>query len=665
MSIEMDFLKTDWESPGALVSKINSWVDLDIHRRQERAMNWSEAINFYAGNQWIIYNAKDWRWESVPITDSNRFIDRPVTNHLLRWITINLSGFTSKPTYSVEPNSDDVRDKTMARVGETIVDYLWGKNDKDMQYYEAALWSVLTGTVFRKSSKFYTGKVDQFGNSEKVLVSEVINPFQLLFDGSASRFSDIRVFLQTDIRRIDDIRSEYDVDAPGFYKDRLAQLKPEGVVSNMMALNEGLKRIVDGGSIGPFTSLGGSTTDFEDSCLLKECYVAPSSKFPRGLMIHIAGEQIVYMSPVDDGSPYFYNSGQFWHPYTHYNYYLKPGDVYGIGLGQQLIKINRRLNSIDALLAYNRKTMAIPTIFSARGQKLGQGSMIGKPGQNREYDPIPGAPPPFVMQSSALSNQVMEERRTLLEDGEKIAMAGDIRSGQNPSGVNTVGQLQILAEQSQMARSKQIESWESFVQRSEYLDLLNFKDCYRAPDKNTYEVLRKLSKDLSSFDWESFRGNQLEANTTVRIEKGSTVPKSRMMRQGNIMRALQIGLLGNPLQDPYMHKRVLEEFGVSDIWDEANMDIKYAEWTIEKIMRGEYPVFNPDIHSADIQLPVLMRFMKDPKFYELDDSTKILFDKKRKEMINQLAKYPVVGPVPQPVGQQQNQSSGIPSGVPQ
>lgn len=279
--------------------------------------------------------------------------------------------------------------------------------------------------------------------------------------------------------------------------------------------------------------------------------------------------------------------------------------------------------------------MAVPMVWAARGSNIPKGSMVGRPGNVVEYDMVPGAPAPQRDFGVPLPAQIIEERNLLLNDGNSLAMAGDIRSGENPSGVKTVGQMQMLVEQVQLSRSKQVESWEKFLEASETLDLLNFKSCYLVPMKSLISKIKKFSKDLTKFDWTTFTGAQIRDNASVRIEKGSTIPKSKALRQENIIKLYEAGLI-QP-QDYYTMKKIYEEFGISELYTEANIDVKYAEKSIEMILKGEVPPFLDEVHSAEVQLPVLLRFMKDPKFIELTDQQKLLLDKRRQEMVKQLA----------------------------
>jgi hypothetical protein len=464
------------------------------------------------------------------------------------------------------------------------------------------------------------------------LAAEIVSPFQIVFDDLVSRFKDVGCIMQTKIMRLDDVKRIYKVDAPGYYPEAVENVKEEKSVPYSISMAEGLKQIVEGGNFYNM-GLSGAGDELKDSCIVKEVYVKPSKKYPKGRMIIVAGEELAYAGE----SPVYYQDGRIWHPFTSWCYNKLPGSAYGLGLAQPLIKIQRRINSIDALLAYNRKTVAVPVWLIPAGTNIPEGSLVGTPGQNIEYDPGQHGHRPDKLAGTPLPAQVIEERQMLLSDGEKISLAGDIRSGQNPAGVNTLGQLQILTEQAEVARSKQIQSWEKFVEQSEQIDLLNLQSCYLIPDEKKNQKYQKYGKDITAFDWATFKGEQIRDNSTVRIERGSTVARSKLLRMDMILKLLPTGVLGDVLNDPYRNKQLLEEFGVSKMFPQDDIDVVYAEKCIEMMLQDQFPPFLDGVHNPDIQLVVLVRFMKSPKYLEYPAKIKALFDKKRSDLVAKLA----------------------------
>jgi hypothetical protein len=63
----------------------------------------------------------------------------------------------------------------------------------------------------------------------------------------------------------------------------------------------------------------------------------------------------------------------------------------------------------------------------------------------------------------------------------------------------------------------------------------------------------------------------------------------------------------------------------------------YAEKSIEYMLKGKYPPTITGVHNPDAQLPVIMRFMKHPKFLEIAPQIQMLFMRKHSELVAELA----------------------------
>jgi len=626
----------------SLIGIIDTWSDDDVESKNERAAVWAQNIHYLIGDQWIRYNDHIHRWETIPYTDANRNIDRPVTNHMLRWVTVNASGFTSRPSIQVEPNSEEQEDKTSSKVANVIDDYLWEKLEKDDHYYELALWALCCGNCFRKGIKKRTRRFlkqeteskQEIKNYLKEVDCEIVSPFEMAFAGLPKRWRDITILMQSQIRNIQWIKDRFDIEAPG-YTGEAKEVTKQSSYSYTLTLGEGLRQIVEGQSVLGQSSRRQTGQNLDNTAVIKWMYMIPSSKYPKGFMAVIASSKLLYLGASDT----FYLDGDIWHPYTSWSFWKQPGNIWAASLVQQLLPIQRRINAIDALLAYNRKTVAVGTWLLPKGSNIPSGTIMGVPGQELEYspDPVTGAKPEKIP-GTPLPNQVVEERQILLADGDLIANAADIRSGKNPSGVNTLGQLEILTEQAERSASKQVETWEKFLERSEQIDLLNFQECYQAPDPKTIRKLKSMSKDLTGQDWDQFIGADLRENASVRVEPGST----KLLRQRTVLRLATAGFLGDVLADPYNQKKFLQEFGLGKYYTESNVDVVKAEKAIEMMKGGIYLPVLEDVDNPDIQIMVLARYMKNPKYMDLPPKIRLLFERRYAEYVGMLAKYPTI-----------------------
>src|SRR5690606_14053511 len=101
----------------------------------------------------------------------------------------------------------------------------------------------------------------------------------LHFDPLASRFRDIGIVMETDIVSLEEIKSIYGKDDKG-YTGKAGEVKEEKIESYALSQREAIKHIVD----GQYSGITGKseTEDLKDSAVVKEVYVRPSRKYPRG-----------------------------------------------------------------------------------------------------------------------------------------------------------------------------------------------------------------------------------------------------------------------------------------------------------------------------------------------------------------------------------------------
>lgn len=490
----------------------------------------------------------------------------------------------------------------------------------------------------RKESLSWLPQEDGSASYTHELSPQIVPPFRLTFDYEARTFAEVRELMDCQPARIDWIQDVYGRKGDGF-TGLADSVKPKDVDNAVMRIFESTKHIVEGGSYQE-ASFDSMSFVFKNSNMLRKVYSAPCKVYPKGRLVILAEDVVLYDSMLtkDQKSPAYFLGGEVWHPYTCAGYLENPSSLWAFSLVAPLVPLQKAINVIDTMVAYNRKTMAMGQWLIPNGSEVGDNKINGQ-AQDIRYNPVPAgnvAVKPERIPGVPLPAQVMEERRLKLEEGDMIAFAAGLKSGRNPSGVNTVGQMQILQEEAQQSRSKQIEMWEKFLEKSEQLDLLVFQDAYRVPDVNLAKKLSSLSKDISFEEWKTFIGADLRDNATIRIEPGSTIKESKLIRQQTILNLATAGLLPEAMGDPIGRKNFLEEFGLTKMFTDNNADVKAAEFSIEQMRQGKLPpllsIYNPDIH-----LLVIARYMKDPKFLELPDDVKMLFEKRKNDLAAMLA----------------------------
>lgn len=629
--------------------------------QQRMAYQWMQSIHFLLGDQHIFYNPASRQFETLPTSKVNDFLPKPVTNFIQPSASTLVSNLTrNKPNADVVPNSPNEKDMSAARIAAKIQDAKWEDDDEQMKHVEAATWAVTCGTVFRKDywdtsygkvvripkmqvvPKQYLdaqGQIqismheepiyDELGSPQFDELPlgdnsvEMIDPFRMIVDPNASNDTSLSWIMETSIQKIFWIKENYDRDGEG-YTGEAKNVKEESNLSTMVALRQRLKTLSTRGAgsyVGSTAGTSGGPEIFvKNAAIVKELYIRPTKNHPRGQMIVSAGGKILYRGD----SPYYDGSSESWHPYTVFRYETVPGRFWGKSAIEDLVEPQRKINAIDSMIILNRKTMVAPQRLIPHGCGVPEGYWNGAPGLQITYRPVgANGAKPEVIPGTPLPAQVYQEREVTKTEMSQIARINEVLQGIRPPGVTTYGGLQLLLEQSFNSFAPMIHRWEKFIEKGQTKKLKLIAHRYREPRKEFIDKLRALNKDISDVEIVNFIGADLRNNVQVRIEAGSSIPRSNAAKQQQLMELAQTGVLGNLAQDPVNKQKFLERLGVRGFDQTYEVDVKRAEWENEMLDNGQFqnvmilPFENHQIHSQ-----IHGNRMKEPSFMSLPEDIK-------------------------------------------
>ncbi len=625
--------------------------------QQRMAYVWMQNIHFLLGDQHIYYNQISRQFELLPTTRHNDFVPRPSTN-LIQPITSTMVSnlIRNKPNADVIPNSPNEKDISAARLAKKIQDVKWEDDNEQEKLSEAALWAIVCGTVFRKDywdssygkivripmmetmQKPYLDEMGQmqFSTEEKPVFDEkgspmfdeiplgdnaveIIDPFRIIVDPNASSEDSMNWIMETSIQKLFWIRENFDKEGNG-YTGFAKDVKEEQSLSTLLQLSQRLKTISVKGSGGYAGSSGGHETSIKGAAIVKELYIRPTKNHPKGQMIISAGGKILYQG----NSPYYDGAPNSWNPYTVFRYETIPGRFWGKSLLEDLIEPQRRINAIDSLIIYNRKTMVSPQRLVPHGSGVPEGYWNGAPGLQIQYRPVgANGAKPEIIPGIPLPGTVYQEREVTKSELYQIARTNEVLQGIRPTGVNTYAGLQLLLEQSFSTFAPTIQRWEKFIEKGTTKKLKLIAHFYREPRPEFINKLRSLNKDISDIEIVNFIGADLRDNCSVRIEAGSTIPRSNAAQQQQLMDLAKTGVLGDLVNDPVGKQKFLERLGVRGFDVNSEVDVKRAQWENEMLDNGNLesilvlPFENHTIHKT-----IHMNRMKEPMFMSLPSQLK-------------------------------------------
>lgn len=656
---DLDLEKLDSDDLGVIASQVEEVCKVAPYYQERMAYVWMQNIHFLLGDQHIYYNSVSRGFELIPTTNNNDYVPRPVTNFFQPLTSSMVSILTrNRPTADVTPNSMNSADIGAAKLASRVQDVKWEEDQMETKLMEAAQWSIACGTVFRKDywdtsyGKIVRvpqtqmieqavlndmGQIEIKQTEEPVLgpdgsptfdemplgdnAVDIIDPFRMIVDPNATNMDSMAWIAEISVQRMYWIRENFSKEGNGF-TGKGAEVKEDSNVSTMLELSQRLKTLSTKGS-GAYGGTSSLQTNLKGCCVVKELYVRPTAKHPKGQMIVIANNLVLYRGD----SPYYDGTTNSWHPYTVFRWELVPGRFWGKSLLEDLIEPQRRINAIDALTILNRKTMVSPQKLIPSGCGIPDGQWSGAPGLQLTYRPVgANGQKPEIISGIALPPQVQQERETTKGEMFQIARTNEVLQGNNPKGVTNYSQLQLLQEQSFATLSPQIHRWEKFLEEGETKKIKLIAMKYREPRPEFINKLKVMSKDISDVEIANFIGSDLRDNCSVRIEAGSTTPRSNQAKTQQLMELAQTGVLGDVINNPVNKQKFLEKLGVTGFDSDFESDVKRANWENEMLDNGMFdgvailPQENHQIH-----MQIHMNRMKEPAFMALDPSIQQMF----------------------------------------
>lgn len=647
------------EDPKVFLTKLSQEID-QVYRvapfyQQRMAYMWMQNLHFLLGDQHIYYNQISRQFELLPTTRHNDFIPRPTTNLIQPVVTTMVSNVTrTKPNADVTPNSSNEKDISASRMSKKVQDCKWEDDNMQEKMIDAAYWALLCGTVFRKDywdssygkivripmtemvQKQYLDGMGQLQmtTEEKPVYDEqgspmfdeiplgdnaveIIDPFRIIVDPNASNENSMNWIMETSIQKLFWIRENFDKQGNG-YTGEAVNVKEEVNLSTMVELRQRLKTLSVRGTGTYFGSSVGYETSIKNAAIVKELYIRPTKNHPKGQMIVSAGAKILYQGD----SPYYDGTPDSWHPYTIFRWELIPGRFWGKSLVEDLVEPQRRINAIDSLVVLNRKTMVSPQRLVPHGSGVPEGYWNGAPGLQIQYRPVgANGAKPEIIPGNPLPAQVYQEREVTKNEIAQISGTNEVLQGLRPPGVTTASGLQLLLEQSFNKFAPQIHRWEKFIERGETKKLKLIAHFYREPRPEFINKLRALNKDITDVEIVNFIGADLRNNCQVRIEAGSSIPRSNAAKTQQLQELAQSGVLGDLVNDPLAKQQFLERMGVVGFDVNFEKDVKRAQWENEMLDNGnlngisilefENHQIHKQLHTNRVKEPAFLKMPPD------------------------------------------------------
>ena len=665
---------TGFASAERLVKKVD-----DLQRqRQLKERQWKLNMAFYKGNQYVFYNRKSRRIESLPTDegDKPRYRVRLVANQIAPNVQSLLSRLVkSKPQFYATPGQASYEAQKASKIAEDLLEYWWGSFHLDEKREEAMMWSIIAGNGFWKISWD-----DQAGPGMKVMMSpdgqpivdplvqhffeknlemqgipaedfekriyqgeikvDVLSPFDVLLDDAAQVFEDCKFAICIHPASPDEIFERYGV-----------KLKPNAV-----------NRYPDESLPGAFGNLEAKTT--ENVRILYYGYYLPGPKYPEGRFVVFTKDPSIVL--YDAPWPYPFEEL----PLVKFPGVRIPGQLWDWSVVENAIPLQKELNrTLSQIIEYKNLTMK-PQMLAPVGSLRQR--ITDEPGAIFEYNPVAGKVPESLPVPS-MPPYVFEHLQDLGARLKDAFGLNEIMEGSVPPNVEAGVAIDLLQEAATDRLAPQIILMEKSLERAGNLMLQLAQKYYTEP--RTMIISGSGSKPKI----ERFEDADLIKGVSVKVEAGSGLPRTRAGKQARVMQMLQMGILTPTKAYKYMDmadfKSLQMEFEADNeqamrehdvLMDGGIVNQQAANDAQQALMQqmmtpdpqtGETPPIDPQLvqqtveaglspllyENMDTHLEVHASYMKSAEFESLPPEIKQQFNKHYELTLNRKMELAAIG----------------------
>lgn len=284
--------------------------------------------------------------------------------------------------------------------------------------------------------------------------------------------------------------------------------------------------VAGSGVVAPFASGSDNTQAKGKRTLLLRYYRKPCPDYPEGRHWIQAGRKLVQK---ESGLP-----EGFWPPYVAIQDTPIPGQAHAIGMLQNVIGLNERINTIDGRIREANEVMGRggKWVVSPADQLM---NINSDPAQVLISKGYADGKPPVQVQPKGLPPQIMEERNTVVRDLQVVSAMSEIAMGQKPEGVDSGRGLLTLQEATDSVLGPTLEAMENGLAEVGRRLLVLAQRHYKE------ERTVKIAGENGEWQFRSFKGADLTDGLDVQCQAGSSFPWSKSARMDMILQ-----LLGTP-----------------------------------------------------------------------------------------------------------------------
>lgn len=579
-----------------LISDVDRKFEKWRKNRQPHEGEWYVNGAMVRGQQYTQFSTVDQRI-ATPAAPAHRV--RLVINRIFPKLKARRAKYLkNRPQPVVVPASGEHQDQLDARMTTKALAYQHDRLILERKYREALGWAEITGKGYWW---FYwdpalTGRVripGENGMPDQVqeailgdICIEVGSPFEMLVADPAQHSLGLQPeIMRVKLREVDEVKARY----PEFAE----VIEADAGDTTSFQYEQRLGELSSTGTFGGSGSIEDKSSKSRPSLvLMKELFIRPSARFPKGAYRLVAGKVLLIAR---EELPYGFWDMQNPYPVVEFTDVEAVGQYWNTTLVAQLIPIQREYNLVRSKIAEQLRVMAHPKLLAAKQHQIPKGAWTSEAGEFVEYLAIPGIPPPTPWHPPNIASdawRAVELIKTEFDDISQVYPAAEGKVAGATSGFQT----NLLQEATDLVHTPDIRNHELTFEEASYK--------MRRMMKIGYTVPRLLSIVGQHYAPEvmEFSEAEIDEHATIRVQVGSMLPDLKAARIQAGMELFKSGVMGDPT-DPAVRRRVLSLIDVGTIEetvDIARIDEQQAKLEnarFEETGQIKFPEFFED-HAA-------------------------------------------------------------------
>lgn len=559
-----------------LVAEINT----DFKKRQELRrpleLNWRLNMNFVVGNQFAQISSKG------DIEESGKeyfWQQREVYNHIAPILETRLAKLARvKARAQVRPATADDEDAASASLATKLIEAVCKENDFSSQLALANLWSEITGSAFFKVTwDAEKGRaIDAQGKvKEGDVTISLCPPFEIFPEDIAIQDIDRQPsIMQAKVLTAKEVK-------------RIWGKTVKGGEVNVFSFDN----TQSGGGFGYTASMPKIVSETrEDSVTVIEKYEMPTTEYPNGRLIIVAGDTLLYKGDL----PYINGEdGRRGYPFSRQVCIDNLTSFFGTSIVERIIPVQRAYNAVK-----NRKQEFLTRI--AMGVVAVEDGSVDiddleeeglPPGKVLVYRQ--GSTPPIMMNPTQVPIEFSREEEKLLNEFVMISGVSEVTTySQVPSNVASGTAISLLLEQDDTRISLTADSLRDCIKRLSKQILRLYRQFAKVPR------MKRITGDNGEVEIASFSAGNIASEDIV-FDTVNDIEDTLSARRAMVYDLLKLGLFAD--EDGRLssssRSRIFEILGFGNWEDGRNADDIHRKKALKENIILEKEYATPDVYD--------------------------------------------------------------------